>query len=198
MNDQNLIMPDPRPTRADAVKNRELLLETATRLFHQNGVETVTMSQIAQEAQVGKGTLYRHFTSKSDICYALLDQDQRDLQNQTLRRLSQHNTPCDNLRWFLEQAVHFVARHDDLLASGDESTTSVFIHHRAHLWWRQTIRGLLGKLNPNLDVDYAADVLYIMLDVNAIRFQRRVQGYDITRIIAGLHTTMERLTLQTD
>src|SRR5690606_32590114 len=83
MNNHNLIMPDPRPTRADAVTNRELLLSTAPDLFERVGVDVVTMTPIAQEANVGKGTLYRHFNNKNDICQALLDQDMRDLQSRT-------------------------------------------------------------------------------------------------------------------
>ncbi|MDX1993283.1 MAG: TetR family transcriptional regulator [bacterium] len=197
MDEQRLILADPRPTRADAVKNRELLLETASRLFTENGVETVTMSQIAQAAQVGKGTLYRHFKDKTELCYALLDHEQRDLQNQTLRRLRESADIREHLRWFLEQAVRFVVRNDDLLFGG-EASTMMFIQHPAHLWWRQTIRGLLMKIGTRFDVDYAADVLYVMLDVNALRFQRRTLGYDLSRIIAGLHALMDSITTQTD
>jgi hypothetical protein len=69
------------------------------------------------------------------------------------------------------------------------------LHHPAHLWWRQTIHGLLMRLKPAGDIDYIADVLYVMLDVQTIRFQRRVQGYDIERIVAGLHMMLDRLQL---
>lgn len=193
MDEINLIGGDPRPTRADAVKNRELLLDTANRLFSEHGVMAVTMSQIAQEAQVGKGTLYRHFKDKSELCYALLDQEMRDFQNSTLRLVRLAGDPGTALRGFLENAVRFVVRNDDLLAGGEEGGFLSFIQHPAHLWWRSTIRGLLAQLNPAIDLDYAADVLYIMLDVNTLRFQRQHLGDDLPRIIAGLHATLDRL-----
>lgn len=193
MDEINILNSDPRPSRSDAVKNRELLLDTANRLFNAHGVESVTMSQIAQEAHVGKGTLYRHFKDKTELCYALLDQEMRDLQNSTLRMLRQEAEPCVALRQFLENAARFVARNDDLLSAGDDGGTRTFIQHPAHLWWRHTIRGLLAQLNPAIELDYATDVLYIMLDVNAIRFQRRHLGYDLPRIIAGLNATLDRL-----
>lgn len=62
----------PRRERQDAVKNRARILETAHDLFARHGVESVSMNRIAQEAEVGAGTLYRHFGSKSDLCFALM------------------------------------------------------------------------------------------------------------------------------
>lgn len=65
----------PRRERQDAIKNRERILASAQELFALYGVENVSMNRIAQEAEVGAGTLYRHFTNKSDVCFALI-QDQ--------------------------------------------------------------------------------------------------------------------------
>ena len=114
MND-NLLPLDPRSSRSDAVKNHELLLQTAQRLFAQEGVEAVTMSAIARAAGVGKGTLYRHFTDKAALCHALLDQEQKDLQEHTLRRMRNHPEAArDNLRWFVEQVLLFVTHNEEL------------------------------------------------------------------------------------
>jgi len=58
------------PLRADAVRNRELLLQTAARLFEQEGVD-VAMPRIAAEAGVGVGTLYRHFSDRHALVEAV-------------------------------------------------------------------------------------------------------------------------------
>jgi len=50
-----------RPERRDAAENRQRILNTALKLFEQNGVEQVSMNQIAAEAQIGPGTLYRRY-----------------------------------------------------------------------------------------------------------------------------------------
>jgi len=192
--DDNLIMPDSRPSRSDALKNRELLLETARQLFAQQGVEPVSMSAIAEAAGVGKGTLYRHFANKSDLCRALLDDDQRDLQDRTLLRLRSAQDPVGNLRWFLLEVAAFVERNAALLCPGrGEAGMTVILGHPAHRWWRQTIRGLLQQIGTTMDIEYATDVLYVMLDAHVAHFQRQVLGYEQNDMLTGLVETMMRL-----
>jgi AcrR family transcriptional regulator len=194
--DENLtIYNTSSPTRADARRNHRLVLETAARLFAEHGVEDVSMTQIAQEAGVGKGTLYRNFANKLALCYALLDQEQRDLQEATLRRLRQHpNTPQDNLQWFLKQAVLFVLRNEDLLHAGVEDDQAVALNVSAHLWWRKTISNLLSQMQLERDISYISDVLYVMLHVSTIRFQRHALDYSSEQIINGLLESARLLT----
>lgn len=52
--------------RADAQRNRELLLAAAVAAFSRNGPE-VTLESIAKAAGVGIGTLYRHFPSREAL-----------------------------------------------------------------------------------------------------------------------------------
>lgn len=191
MND-NLILPDPRPTRADAVKNRVLLLETAQRLFEQNGVDAVTMSEVAEAAGVGKGTLYRHFPNgKVELCHELIDQDQRDLQNRALARMRSGGDPLDHLEWFLREVIAFIERNDAILLT--EVADSMALGHPAHLWWRQTIRGLLLQINPHINIDYSADVLFVMLDPRTIRYQKTGRGLTSDAVVSGLIDLLHQL-----
>ncbi|GAA2118173.1 TetR/AcrR family transcriptional regulator [Actinomadura napierensis] len=59
------------PSRSDAVRNRRLLLDAAARTFAERGVE-VSIGEIAQCAGVGKGTVFRHFSSKADLLAAIM------------------------------------------------------------------------------------------------------------------------------
>jgi AcrR family transcriptional regulator len=181
------------PSRADALKNRALLLETARRLFSEQGVEAVSMTAIADAARVGKGTLYRHFENKAQLCQALLDDDQRALQERTFARMRQHHDPVGNLRWFIAEVVEFVWRNSAFLCVGSDHDAIVSLTIPAHLWWRQTVRALLEQAGAPLDLDYAADVIYLMMDVHTLYFQRTVLGYDRERIISGLTATMLQL-----
>lgn len=62
-------IPHARPLRADAQRNRELLLEVAVRAFSQDGPD-VTLESIAAEVGVGIGTLYRHFPTRQALIEA--------------------------------------------------------------------------------------------------------------------------------
>jgi len=58
-----------RPLRADARRNRELLLAAAVRAFSENGLDA-TLDAIAKDAGVGIGTLYRHFPTREALIEA--------------------------------------------------------------------------------------------------------------------------------
>jgi AcrR family transcriptional regulator len=142
---------------------------------------------------VGKGTLYRHFPNgKPDLCRVLIDEDQRELQNRTLSRLRQQGDAQTDLEWFLREAIAFVERNRRFMFA--ESSMSVTLDHPAHRWWRQTIRGLLVRMNLDLDIDYTADMLFVMLDPRTIHFQVTARGYDYTRITSALTTLVRQVT----
>jgi AcrR family transcriptional regulator len=53
---------------------RSRLLNTATRAFYQEGIHSVGIDRIVEEAQVTRATLYRHFPGKGDLVLAYLGQ----------------------------------------------------------------------------------------------------------------------------
>lgn len=58
--------------RSDARRNRERLVVAARELFASVGVE-VSVREIARRAEVGMGTLYRHFPTRDDLVDAVLE-----------------------------------------------------------------------------------------------------------------------------
>ena len=192
MDDNLIIVTDHRTPRADAVKNRELLMQTAQRLFAENGVDAVKMSDISDAAGVGKGTLYRHFPNgKAELCRVLIDEDQRDLQERTFARLRQNGDPLPDLEWFVREVIAFVIRNQAFMFA--ESSMEMLLGHPAHMWWRQTIRGLLARLRLEIDLDYTTDMMFVMLDPRTIYFQMNARGYDSERIASGLIDLLNRI-----
>jgi AcrR family transcriptional regulator len=192
MDDIKFNLTDEQPHRADHVRNRERLLHTAKRLFTERGIDNVGMSEVAKTAEVGQATLYRHFKTKMDISLALLDEDQRDLQERALHQLRQSGDAAHNLRWFTAEVLQFVERNSQLLCVKNGGASS--LQPAAHWWWRQTIRGLLGQINPPGDLDYLADALYILLDVHNVYFLRHARGFSLEEVTANLLNAIDRLT----
>jgi AcrR family transcriptional regulator len=60
------------PTRSPSAA-RQRILDTAYELFSQNGIRSVGIDRIIDEAGVAKMTLYKHFPAKTDLALAFLD-----------------------------------------------------------------------------------------------------------------------------
>jgi AcrR family transcriptional regulator len=59
-----------RPVRADAQRNLETLLQSAVAVFATSGVDA-PVREIADQAGVGVGTVYRHFPQRADLIAAV-------------------------------------------------------------------------------------------------------------------------------
>ncbi len=53
-------------------RREEDIIQAAFDLFAEYGIEFVTIDMIAEKAEVGKGTIYKHFSSKNDIFAVLI------------------------------------------------------------------------------------------------------------------------------
>ena len=83
-------VPAPRRRRAlrsDAVANREALLVTAARIVRDRG-PAVPLAEVAAEAGVGIGTLYRHFPDRDALLTALAVRSRDVLLEQARRAVA--------------------------------------------------------------------------------------------------------------
>jgi AcrR family transcriptional regulator len=60
------------PRRSSESEARQRILETADRLFYQDGIRGVGVDRIIAEAGIAKATLYAHFPSKDELILAAL------------------------------------------------------------------------------------------------------------------------------
>lgn len=63
---------EARPLRADAARNRELILRTAAEVFAEQGLEA-GYDEIARRAGIGVGTVYRRFPERAELVQALFE-----------------------------------------------------------------------------------------------------------------------------
>lgn len=97
-----------RPLRADAARNRELILQTARKCFAERGL-SVTLNDIAHEAGVGVGTVYRRFADKDSLIEALLA-TKFEAMNAAAARAADEVDPREALRVYLMGVFEFRAR----------------------------------------------------------------------------------------
>ena len=99
--------PARRKPRADAQQNRERLLEVAKEAFTRSGVNA-SLDDIAKEARVGPGTLYRHFPTREELLQAVYRSELEKLAAAE-RKFAQTMTPIEALRAWLLLFVDAIA-----------------------------------------------------------------------------------------
>src|SRR6202789_2343909 len=89
-----------RKPRADAERNRERILEVAKEAFARDGANA-SLDDIAKQAEVGPGTLYRHFPTREELLQSVYRSELEKLAAAE-RRFAQSMPPIEALRaWLL-------------------------------------------------------------------------------------------------
>ena len=97
----------PRALRADAVRNRDKLVEVAVIAFTEDGVD-VALESIAARAGVGVGTLYRHFPSRNALVQAVYRHEVERLCDSPAALLAEHS-PDVALQEWMNRFVEYAA-----------------------------------------------------------------------------------------
>lgn len=104
-----------KPMRADARRNRDKLMAVAAKAFAANGVQT-SLEDIAREAGVGIGTLYRHFPTREHLVEAVYRREV-DLLCQAANDLAGTLPPDEALEQWLRHLVSYAATKRGMMAS---------------------------------------------------------------------------------
>jgi AcrR family transcriptional regulator len=104
-----------RKPRADAARNRELVLEAAKTVFSAGGADA-SLEAVARRAGVGIGTLYRHFPTREALYEAVYRREVEQLAD-LAEELKNERKPVDALRRWLRSTVAFVATKKGMMAA---------------------------------------------------------------------------------
>jgi polyketide synthase 12 len=155
----------PHPERADAARNRQRLLATARELLAEDGPGHLTMDRLAERSGLGKGTVFRRFGTRAGIFQALLDDNERALQQEILSGpppLGPGAPPVDRLIAYGSARICFLAENQDIARAaigGRQSSGRRRPMSHIH------IRVLLRELDlPGADIDLLAGQLTSALE----------------------------------
>ena len=104
-----------RKPRADAIRNRERVVEAAKAVFSQGGPEA-SLETVARRAGVGIGTLYRHFPTREALYEAVYRHEVEQLV-ELARHLEAETAPVEALRRWLQAGVEFMATKKGMAAA---------------------------------------------------------------------------------
>jgi AcrR family transcriptional regulator len=97
-----------RKPRADAQRNRERLLEAATQVFNQGGAEA-SLEAVARRAEVGIGTLYRHFPTREALFEAIYRREVQQLAALAEQLDGEAAAPVEAVRRWVHALIGFIA-----------------------------------------------------------------------------------------
>ncbi|MEU8898783.1 helix-turn-helix domain-containing protein [Nocardia sp. NPDC048505] len=99
-----------RAPRADAIRNREAIIEAASAVLAEQGT-AVDVREIARRSQVGMGTLYRHFPTKEELVQTVLRKDFTNWAESARTAAAEAEDPWAALTDFYQQALTGYAHH---------------------------------------------------------------------------------------
>ena len=157
-----------RRPRADAERNRQRLLEAAKAVFARDGT-AASLEEIARTAEVGIGTLYRHFPKRDDLIEAVYHQAISQL-GEAADRLSKTHAPADALREWLRLFIDYMSTKRlmaEALNSMDGGASRVYAGSGDIM--RQALESLVRRAEAAGEIRPVPD------------------PYDLLRAVAGIH-----------
>jgi AcrR family transcriptional regulator len=175
--------------RADARRNEEAILETAAAAFITSGVD-VPVRDIAAQAGVGVGTIYRHFPTRADLIVAVYRHQVEACAEAGPTLLAGSSTPSAALARWIDLFVDFlVTKHG--LAKALQSDVAAF--ETLHAYFLDRLVPVCAQL-----LEAAATAGEISPDMDARELMRGIgnlcigadnnSGYDARRMVDLLLT----------
>jgi AcrR family transcriptional regulator len=92
-------------------KTPEKILDAALELFNRDGLNVVTLRQIARHLQISQGNLNYHFAKKEDIITALYEQFARKMEQRVQARLQNDELDLEQLNAFLRSIIQLFLQY---------------------------------------------------------------------------------------
>ena len=157
---------DPRPPRADAVRNRERMLAVARGLLAEHGAAGITMDGLAQQAGLGKGTVFRAFGTRAGIFRAIHESDEVAFQTAVIGGeppLGPGAHPVQRLIAYGRARSTFLMDHLDVMRATLDLTGPVaasgveFTHTHIRMLLKQADLGIQDLDNLSVQLSVALD-----------------------------------------
>jgi AcrR family transcriptional regulator len=159
--------PAQQKPRADAQRNRERILEVAKEAFTRSGANA-SLDDIAKEARVGPGTLYRHFPTREELLQAVYRSEMEKLAAAE-RKFAQTMAPIEALRAWLLVFVDTIAAKKLIAPAlntlvGDHKKVFAASYAQMHKAIRSLVKRAIKSGDIRKDID-AMDLLRALVGV---------------------------------
>jgi AcrR family transcriptional regulator len=185
-------LPPPRARVAEARRNRQNLIAVATRVFGSSSQKRVALEEIAKEAGVGIGTLYRHFPTREALVEAVY-RDQVDRLRIGAQELLANHPPARALRLWMDLFVDWAATKHGMIDTLRAMISSGRIESDQMRGELVAVVGMFldageraGDIRPDADAETVAATLAGILSVAGAHEQRDQAARMLSLLMDGL------------
>ena len=178
------------------------MIDTAERLFMENGYEHTAISDIVKELNVAQGTLYYYFRSKEDILEAVVEKSIADLEQNVVRLIQDENIhEADKFNEAINEILRFVSQRNDFIdflhqdinavmhAKLEKATVERIIPILSELVAKGNAEGRFNIENPTETVEFLSTALVYIFhqpDINTDQQRRE-------KLCRSLETILNRV-----
>lgn len=132
------------------------LIQSAIKIFSQNGYEATSVDSIVEKAGVAKGTFYYYFKSKEELFWAIIDEGTTKFTELIKESLREVKTKEDKVKKIIETEIDFFEQYQDF--------AHMFL---AEFWrfktkWSKDIekaqKGYLSIISNSIDTDLDKEI----------------------------------------
>lgn len=132
----------------------EEILQIATTQFACQGYSNTDVQVIADRLHVGKGTIYRYYSSKRQLFLAVVDRGMRQLKQEVDAETSLQSEPLQRVAVGIRAYLTFFDKHPEIVELliheralfRDRRKSTYFVHHEANVGeWRDLFRQLIRE-----------------------------------------------------
>ncbi len=157
----------PRKPRSDALRNRDRILEVAKAVFTRQGANA-SLEEIAKQAGVGAGTLYRHFPARDELIEGVYRNEVEKLAV-AATRFAETLSPLEALRaWMLLLVDYIAAKHIIAPALNTIAGGPSRLHEGSRTTIHAAIDGLVKRAKRSGDL------------------RKDLEAYDLLRALIGV------------
>jgi TetR/AcrR family transcriptional regulator, acrAB operon repressor len=156
-----------KKTKEEAALTRQMLLESALRVFNRKGYAQTTLEEVAKEAGVTRGALYWHFNNKFEMFQMVLQEKYNEVSSRILDIIDSDLKPLKKLRQLFLEFFHIMSNIKEyrmvediqlFRANPEEKYRQLYKSHvekvKAFREWSKNIvrEGIaVGEVDKNLD-----------------------------------------------
>ncbi|MEW5815544.1 MAG: TetR/AcrR family transcriptional regulator, partial [Spirochaetota bacterium] len=100
-------------TEEEKALKKEIILKAALRVFARKGFHKTTMTEVAEEAQLGRGTVYWHYKSKEELFFAMFKRESAEMGGYLEEILTGNIRPLEKIKKITRLITDYYTRAGD-------------------------------------------------------------------------------------